>query len=158
MYSANILTACKKLGTEYKPICDYNAYLDGKCVIVQRGQSSFHFSQPSAARQYGFSHKFFKGAYIYTGDANSRYSLQHQAVGHTWSTTNDKDGDTVCVKDDLKKDSFTFNGYDFTRVRVSGAMTNANILTACSNNGLAPVCDYPGYHDGKCKLLNTQNW
>jgi hypothetical protein len=32
-------------------------------------------------------------------------------------------------------------------------MTNDNIFTACSAKGLRPVCDYPSYSDGKCRIV-----
>jgi hypothetical protein len=53
---------------------------------------------------------------------------------------------------------FTYNGYDFKRVAVSGLMNSGNIYAACLRHGLRPVCDYPSYSNGKCRLVQNSNF
>jgi hypothetical protein len=59
---------------------------------------------------------------------------------------------------DYPKDSFKYNGFDFTRVPVVGMMASSNMLDACYGAGLKPVCDYPSYNDGKCEKVKTDTW
>jgi hypothetical protein len=93
MATQNILEACAKIGQ--KPVCDYPAYSDGRCTMVEG--YNFHFSQPSHNEKFGIDLKKTLGAYFYSGNANGQWSLKNRGNDHTWSGTNDFDGDTFCV-------------------------------------------------------------
>lgn len=43
-----------------------------------------------------------------------------------------------------------FQDQDFYKVKVSGVMDQANILQACNDRGLVPVCGNPHYGDQGC--------
>jgi hypothetical protein len=63
-----------------------------------------------------------------------------------------------CTKKDYAGDSFTYNGFDFTRVPVKGMMTSETILQACARKGLRPVCDHLSYTDGKCRMAASYSF
>jgi hypothetical protein len=54
-------------------------------------------------------------------------------------------------------DDLIFNKLKFHRVYVDGLITTENILKACNDVGLEPVCDYPSYADGKCLIAGTHS-
>ena len=90
---------------------------------------------------------------MYCGAGNKGWALQDRDNGHRWSNARDMNADTLCVKSHRGEDSFTFNKYQFKRVKVSGYMTASNILKACSGAKMRPVCDHSNYADGKCRMV-----
>jgi len=48
--------------------------------------------------------------------------------------------------------TFRFGGYTMQRIRVSGQMNAHNIMNACLNSGLIPLCDHLAYYDGNCRV------
>jgi hypothetical protein len=158
MTTKNVEKACAKVGL--KPVCDNYASMNGRCVLMS-STSTWAFSNPSENRQYGISEDIVRGAYFYTGGQNSWHQIkQNTGYSSRWSHFKDQDGDTFCTAPNLKKYSFKFQGFQFTRTPVKGMMTNDNILTACKAAGLKPVCDYPtsSYNDGKCEKVKSYNW
>jgi hypothetical protein len=163
MTDVAIKKACNDKGM--KPVCDKASYCNGQCIPVGGSTEYFHFSAANNNLQYGIPTDTIRGSFFYTGEKQGDrgvWSLQNIGTGsHRQSNIWDKNGDTWCAVEDLKKKSFTFLGYEFTRVTVkSTGMKNSDILKACAAIGQKPVCDYPtsSYNDGKCEKVKSYNW
>lgn len=48
--------------------------------------------------------------------------------------------------------TFRYGGYNMKRIRVQGQMNAHNIMNACLNVGLIPLCDHVAYYDGNCRV------
>ncbi len=57
----------------------------------------------------------------------------------------------------LPAKSFDFRHYRFYRIPVRGNMNSKNILDACLQRNLRPVCDHASYTDGQCQLVG-EGW
>jgi hypothetical protein len=147
MTASNIANACKKRGM--MPICDHENYFDGRCLLRNR---KWHFSHPSHAKRHRIPQDVVQGAYFYTNHGQGKV-LQNIGNTHRWSNGRDKNGDTFCGRLKLAGMGFTFSGYKFRRVRVSGTMNKKNILKACTAAKLRPVCDHSHYADGQCEIV-----
>jgi hypothetical protein len=152
MNSANILKACEAKGL--LPACDHSTYADGECVIVSIG---WHLSHPAhVGKRKGYDQQQFKDAFFYAGSAKSFRSLQNTGSTHRWSDSKDKNKNTFCT---IRREGSKYqtNGFEFKRVRVSGAMNQKQIQTACKAAKMKPLCDNSAYSDGICLSANA-NW
>ena len=142
--SGNILAACTKQGLSTP--CDNPSYNDGKCITTF---PAGHLSYPPQ----NSANKLFFKKFFYCGAANGAASLYNDGSSHRWSTSSDSDGVTLCIS----AVSGTWNGWNWTPVKFSGAANSANILAACKAKGLLTPCDTPGYNDGNCVTAYANN-
>jgi len=159
MNSDNIYTACTATGL--RPVCDHNAYFDGRCVVVgmHTNDGNWHMSHSSHTSQFAkeVPSEALIDVFMYCGRANGGSSLQHLQGGHRWSLNYDVNGDTLCTPaDDTSKDAFTYNGFKMTRIPVKGLMTGDNILKHCEAQSMKPVCDSTTVKDSKCQALGNR--
>jgi len=153
MNSVNIIEACDQ--KDMKPLCAHPSYSDGQCYLLT--SQDWHFSRPQDTKGKGLTRKLLASSFFYAGIKHGLDSLMDTGKDHRWSTSRDKNEDTVCIKDTRpKKESggFEFQGYKFKRVMVDGPMVSEGMLKACDEaNAGAPVCEHPHYADGKCSIV-----
>jgi hypothetical protein len=156
MTSANILKACT--GAKMKPLCDHQAYSDGKCELLG---GSWHFSHPSHNRRFKVPVTNVKGSFFYCGKSNHGKSLLNTGTTHRWTTGKEKNGYTFCVSrlPEFPRE-FTFNGFKLSRTQFNGAATSSNILLACNKRRMVPVCEHSNYANGECQMVGSRfsNW
>jgi hypothetical protein len=152
MTSNNIYNACRR--KKLRPICDHASYVDGRCLIVG---GNWHLSHPTHTKRYKVPRSLVRGAFIYAGRANRQKSLFDAGNTHRWSRNTDANGVTLCGSLSKAQKAFKWKHFQFTRVKVKGYMTSANVLKACLKRKLKPICDHSHYADGKC-LMAGSNW
>lgn len=145
MGSENILKTCK--ANDLMPLCDHSSYMNGRCVLVGE---NWHFSHPSHVKaRSGLDQRKLLGVYVYSGNGNGGKTLKNIGNTHSWSDSNNRDGETLCTKP-KDGEKLTWNGLKLLRVRVNGPMTSPSILAACKAKKMTPVCDHPSYANGQC--------
>jgi hypothetical protein len=140
----NIRKACEE--KKMYPVCDHTAYYDGICLMLG---GWWHFSYPGHDRHHGIPVPSVKGAFFYTGPHGTG-ALLNTGRTHRWARSHDIKKDTYCAKRPSAWNNLVYNGVKFHRTKVSGKMTRGNILKACRDKGLLPVCDHSHYYDGYC--------
>jgi hypothetical protein len=138
MNAAGIRKACSQNGN-MRPVCNYNRYQDGKCVAVG---SKWHLSSRAFGKTKGLKPALIKGVFTYGGIKGGALLDQDGHNKHRWGKKSDRNGDTFCTKYRATGSTAVYNGYKIKRVRVSGQMNSRNIITACKQHKMKPVCDY----------------
>jgi len=132
------------------PVCDKASYADGHCLYAH---GNWHFSMPRDARNHRLPQNLLVGGFYYAGKANKVWVLKNTGSSHRWSNLRDRGGFTYCTE--LK---FKISGFTVERTPVEGIMNSTNILSACTRNGMKPLCENNRYHDGKCAKIANGNW
>ena len=146
MTSANIYATCKAARLETP--CDHPEYSDGQCVTVFTGHLSL------TASHSGFS--LTDNKCFYAGTQSSGMSLCSTVSSHRWATTDNENGETLCVTGNaLKQKPQNWNGWWWVPTDIKGVVNSASILAACTSAGLQTPCDTGGYHDGKCITISS---
>merc|ERR1711988_360351 len=159
MTSENLLKACAK--RKMRPVCNHVNDADGQCLIVS---GSWHMSNPKVtptkADQAGsYIPRFLlRGSFMYSGATHGGLAMLDMDKGHRVASLQDQDGDTLCSPTNYTNDKFEFNDYEFYRTKVNGYMTTDNIVEACANKSMRPVCDIGTVADGACRIAGGDDW
>lgn len=138
--AANIRKLCK--AKSLVPVCDHTHYYDGYCSKVG---GHWHFSYPPHDRHHGLFPNQFAGVAFYTGPHHTG-SLINLVNTHRWRNGREHNTITMCASPrGISTGSFRFRGKHLHRVRVKGKMSRGNIMKACKDRGLMPVCDHTHY-------------
>jgi hypothetical protein len=166
MNSSNIVKACTEqsvVSGSLRPVCNSANYADGQCVIA--GIGDWHVSDPTASKANAIKQRLItQGVFTYCGWHNGERALVDLVDKSRWSYIEadkanhevDKDGETLCSTETSKGDKFEFNKWNFERVTVEGTMISSNILKACQDRKMHPVCDHDKYADGLCRKVGGE--